>query len=201
MQSDIVLKKCKRTDPDYQRFRDRHYVPNKGCHGQQLHYLIYANDRLVGIISGASAVYAVKARDNFFGLNKDNRRAGLNSIINNVVFRLELHEKNLGTQILAKWRRTVARDWEERYGVQVHGFETFVVEEKHRKGAMYRADNWTCVGETAGNTKAHGSGGLTEKFSRVSTDKKLVFVKKIPKTKLCTSYNSTWRGKTDTCTN
>ena len=79
------------------------------------------------MISGASAVYAVKARDDYFGLNKDNKRSGLNSIINNVVFRLEKNIKNLGSQILALWRKTIARDWEEKYGVKVHGFETFII--------------------------------------------------------------------------
>lgn len=189
----IELTRCKRTDKDYQAIRDRHYVANRGCHGQQLHYLIKLNSNIIGIISGASSVYAVKSRDDFFGLTKENKRIALNSIINNVVFRLEYHEKNLGTQILSMWRRQVAKDWEEKYKVKVHGFETFVVEEDTRKGAMYKADNWTYLGITAGSTKSHK--GLANKSERVVTIPKLIFAIKIPKTKLCESYTPTWNIK------
>ncbi len=189
----LTLLKCKRTDLNYQAIRDRHYVPNKGCHGQQIHYLIYLDGTVIGIISGASAVYAVKARDEYFGLNKDNKKVALNSIINNVVFRLEYHEKNLGTQILSMWRKQIATDWELRYGVKVHGFETFIVEEDTRKGSMYKADNWIFLGETAGSTKSHN--GLNNKSERHITSKKLIFAIKIPKTKLCEAYTPTWNLK------
>lgn len=168
-------------------------MPNRGCHGQQLHYLVLADDVTVGIISGASSVWAVKCRDEFFGLNKDNKRAGLPSVINNVVFRLERHEPNLATQVLSMWRKRIAKDWESRYNVRVHGFETFVVEEDHRKGTLYKADNWTFLGETFGSTKTHS--GLASKSSRVATSKKLVFALKVADTALSTQYTSTWRGK------
>ena len=71
----------------------------------QEHYLVFLDNDVVGIISGASSVFAVKARDEYFGLNKVNKRPGLNSIINNVVFRLEKNLPNLGSQILALWRK------------------------------------------------------------------------------------------------
>jgi hypothetical protein len=189
----LELKRCKRTDPQYQEIRDRHYVLNRGCCGQQLHYLVLKDEKVIGIISGASAVFAVKARDDFFGLNKENKKVALNSIINNVVFRLELNEKNLGTQILSMWRKQIAIDWEERYKVKVHGFETFVVEEDYRKGSMYKADNWTYLGETQGSTKSHK--GLENPWVRKSTGKKLIFAIKIKNTKLCTEYHATWNLK------
>lgn len=190
----LELERCKRTDPEYQAIRDRHYIPNKGTHGQQIHYKIRYNGVVVGIISGASAVYAVKERDIFFGLTNENRRVALNSIVSNVVFRLEYHEKNLGTKILKMWRKQIAIDWEKQYGVQVHGFETFIIETDTRKGAMYKADNWTYLGETAGSTKVH-SNGLNAPATRESVVKKLIFAIKVPNTSLCTSYTSTWRGK------
>jgi len=190
----VALTRCKRTDPAYQAIRDRHYVPNRGTHGQQIHYLIWVEGEVVGIISGASSVYAVKARDEFFGLNKDNKRVALPSIINNTVFRLEKHIPNLATQVLSLWRKTIAVDWEARYGVRVHGFETFVVETDTRKGALYKPNNCTCLGETARSTKAHS--GLENKATRLSTIPRLIYALKIPKTKLSTSYNPTWNAKT-----
>ena len=71
MKSGIALEYCKRSDPRYQSIRDRHYVPNRGTHGQQLHFIIWSNDKIVGIISGASSVYGVKARDELFGIPPD----------------------------------------------------------------------------------------------------------------------------------
>lgn len=187
---DVTLERCKRTDARYQDIRNRHYVPNHGVFGQQLHYLIILDGNVVGIISGASAVYAVKARDEFFGLNKENKKVALPSIINNNVFRLEKNIPNLATQVLALWRRTIAQDWEDRYGVKVHGFETFVVEEPYRKGSLYKADNWTFLGETVGSTKTHN--GMGTKHERIKTQKKLIYAIKIPKTTLSTEYTPTW---------
>lgn len=193
MKYNIELVRCKRTDSIYQEIRNRHYVPNRGTHGQQLHYLIKLDGQVIGIISGASSVWAVKPRDDFFGLNKDNKKVALPSIINNTVFRLETHLPNLATQILKLWRCRVSQDWQERYKVTVHGFETFVVEEDYRKGSLYKADNWEFLGITQGNTKSHK--GLNTPSERSSTIPKLIFAKKIPNTVLSTSYTPTWNVK------
>lgn len=89
------------------------------------------------------------------------------------------------------WRKQVAKDWEEKYGVTVHGFETFVIENENRKGTLYKADNWTCIGETAGTarTRYHGIEGREE------VEKKLVFAKMIKGTHLATEYTATWNVK------
>ena len=49
MKYNIRLERCKRTDPRYQEIRDRHYIPNHGCIGQQIHYLVFLEDEVVGI--------------------------------------------------------------------------------------------------------------------------------------------------------
>ena len=176
MRYNVRLVRCRRSCAAYQEIRDRHYVPNHGAVGQQLHYLIYLDNRIVGIISGGSAAYAVGCRDAFFGITKDNRQVALNSIVDNTVFRLECNVPNLGTQILRQWRKQIAEDWEAQYGVAVAGYETFVIENENRKGAMYRADNWVFVGETQGNTKFHQH-GIEKQFVRRDVEKKLVFCK------------------------
>ena len=172
----IRLEQCKRSNYLYQEIRSRHYIPNHGAVGQQLHYLIFLEKECVGIISGGSAAYAVGCRDNFFGITKENRVVALNGIIDNTVFRLEKNLPNLGTQILKIWRNKVVEDWYLKYGVQVAGFETFIIENDRRKGAMYKADNWTFCGETSGSTKFHQH-GVEKQFIRVETGKKLVFCK------------------------
>lgn len=237
----IKLLICQRTNPLYAQFRDRHYISNNGCHGQQLHYLVLIDGRLHGVVSGASAVFGVKSRDDFFCLGRgyDEYRASilaskrdepfsrskpdaklkkiqLNSIINNVVYRIENAPKGVASQVLAAWRKRIASDWEELYGVRVAGFETFVVEgnlndrdevctDRNRTGALYLADNWEKVGLTAGNTKTHskdaGNGGLNVSHKRKDVSQKLVFVKRTTygkknrPTPLCTEYRATWQDK------
>ena len=195
--NNIVLEVCSRNDPRYVAFRNRHYIPNRKCHGQQIHFLIYHKESHVGIISGASSVYGVEARDKFFGIPKDKnikQKRYLPAIINNVVFRLERNEKNLGTQVISKFRRVSADLWRRLYGVDVIGFETFVIENENRKGSMYKADNWTYLGYTKGSTKSHK--GLLNKHERKATEVKMIFAIKT-KNKLPTvDYVSSWRATT-----
>lgn len=196
---EVTLEVCKNTDTRYKEIRDRHYVDNRGTHGQQIHFIIHYDGEIAGIISGASSVYAVKSRDDFFGIPKGRevrQKVFLPAIVNNVVFRLETHIPNLATKVLAKWRKVTAQLWEELYGVQVIGFETFVVEEDYRKGSLYLADNWKRVGETAGSTKAHK--GLTTASTRVETSKKLVYCRWIKGKQIVpkVEYVSSWRAST-----
>jgi hypothetical protein len=158
---EITLERCKRTDPRYVEIRNRHYVPNAGVVGRALHYLAFENNSLVGIISGGSSTYAVKARDEFFGLDLCKafdrfyeegapiRPEMLGTIINNTIFRLEVHKPNLATRVLAHWRRQIVTDWEDAYGDGVMGFETYILEHAQRVGTLYKADNWTHVGKTS----------------------------------------------------
>jgi len=144
----------------------------RGHQGQQIHYLIWYDQegwKNVGAISGGSAVYSTAPRDEFFHITKENRLkvlsdgtelSTLNGIIDNTLFRLELHEKNLASKIVSLWRKKVVEDWRFLYSVEPYGFETFVEESeiengKQRNGHLYLADNWTLAGETSGSTKHH----------------------------------------------
>ena len=206
----IELALCQRTHPAYVRFRDEHYITNNGCHGQQLHYLVMIEGKLHGILSGASAVYGVKSRDLFFGIKTEKRKVQLNSIINNVVYRLVDAPKNAASQALAQWRKQIAADWEHLYQVKVAGFETFVIEgslndkdevctDRTRTGALYRADNWDMLGITAGNTKTHstktGSGGMGTAHKRKQVCKKLIFARKVKSVPLAEFYKATWQDR------
>lgn len=194
----IKLEFCKRSDSRYQEIRNRHYVENKGTHGQQIHFIIWYDSEIAGIISGASSVFAVKDRDDFFKIPKDKHektKKYLPSIINNTVFRLEKHIPNLATAVLSKWRKVCSKLWFELYGVEVIGFETFVVEEDYRKGTLYKADNWLYVGETKGSTKSHN--GLDNKSTRIKTSIKMIYCKWAGKNKTPKNeYISSWRAET-----
>lgn len=205
----IELEFCRRTDPRYVEMRDRHYIPNKGAHGQQLHFLIYDKGEHIGIISGGSCVWWVAGRDKFFSIPKDKEQRAslyLSAIVNNTVFRLEETYPNLGTRVLAVWRRTMQQVWPMLYGVPIIGFETFIEEEirgdgHDRVGSMYRADNWTYVGTTVGKTKTHsveaGNTGLTGGALWSESTPKLVYCRwaKRPVTPR-TPYVSSWKKAT-----
>lgn len=159
----------------------------------------------LGVISGASAVYGVKARDLFFGIDHAKRKVQLNSIINNVVYRIENAPKNVPSQALAMWRKRIAADWEFLYQVKVAGFETFVIEAdlddgRTRTGALYRADNWSMLGLTSGNTKSHAAannaGGMNTAHTRKSVCQKLILGRKVKGVALAESYQATWRDRT-----
>lgn len=156
----------------------------------------------LGVISGASAVYGVKARDQFFGIDNAKRKVQLNSIVNNVVYRVEQAPRNVPSQVLAMWRKRIAADWEFLYRVKVAGFETFVIEAeiddgRTRSGALYRADNWSMLGITAGSTKTHAaadkSGGMNAAHTRKTVCQKLILARKVKGVPLAESYEATWR--------
>jgi hypothetical protein len=208
LQFDLCLEFCSKNDPRYQRIRKRHYVVYRGVHGQQIHFLIRHHSKIVGIISGASPVYATLPRDNFFGITKQNRQKCLNGIIDNVLFRLEKHEPNLASRCLSIWRKVTALLWEDLYQVPVFGFETFIDEVRagygFRDAALYKADNWMIVGETSGSTKHHGSEGLTgglqgKSFARRIVPKKQIVVKwrEGYHTPQEYAYKSSWKTQTE----
>jgi hypothetical protein len=184
----------------------------RGHQGRQIHYLIWYEThegwKNVGAISGGSAVFATRVRDEFFHINKDNREKVINGIIDNTLFRLERHEFNLASRIVSLWRKEVVKDWEGLYGVKPYGFETFVEFAEidavtQRVGSLYLADNWVRVGETAGITKNHVGKGLTgglhgNPFTRENVPKKIVLCKWIDpftEPQVC-EYKSSWRGQT-----
>ena len=199
----VSLELVQRTNPLYKQFRSRHYIPDRGLVGQQLLYLVFYGNEVVGVIGGASAVFTSQARDEFWDLSpdKDTKTRQLNSIVNNCIFRLEYPAPNLATIVLAMWRKRIATDWKKQYGVEVAGFETFVVEErlwngKTRNGACYRADNW----ELQGITKGYGDTNVRgrEHQDKTLKAKKLIYCKRITGKELCSQYTSSWNDKEKT---
>ena len=197
-QKDLVrLELVKRSDPLYKQFRSRHYIPDRGLVGQQLQYLVFYGSEVVGVIGGASAVFTSHTRDEFWGFSEDRatKTRQLNSVINNNIFRLEYPAPNLATMVLAMWRKRIVQDWQDLYGVEVAGFETFVVEErlwngKTRNGACYRADNWELVGITKGygDTNVRGR----EHQDKRLKSRKLIYCRRIPGRDLCADYKTSW---------
>ena len=195
--SKVRLQLVKSSDPIYIQYRKEHYIPNRGVVGQQLQYLIFYGSEVVGVIGGASAVFTSEFRDEYWELSDDRdlKTKQLNSIINNNIFKLDYPAPNLATIVLGMWRKQIASDWKNLYGVEVAGFETFVVEErlwnkKTRNGACYRADNWELVGITKGygDTNVRGR----EHKNKTLQAKKLIYCLKIKGKQLCSEYETAW---------
>ena len=193
----VRLELIKSSNPLYIEYRKKHYIPNRGTVGQQLQYLIFYKGDVVGVIGGASAVYKSEDRDSFFGLSEEKqlKTRQLNSLINNNIFKLDYPARNLATIVLKKWRKQIAQDWESLYGVEVYGYETFVIEERlwngqTRNGGCYRADNWELVGLTKGYGKTNTRGRTHN--NKLLQSKKLIYCIKNKNKKLCTEYETSW---------
>jgi len=144
---DLYLEFCERTDPRYKDIRDRHYVPNRGAQGRQLHFLIHYKGEIVGIVSAGSPIWSRKERDKFFGITRENRAAALNCVVNMTVFRLEKREPNLASRVISMWEKVVPYLWREIYGTEVCGFETLIEPTNGRNGSSYKAAGWTNASE------------------------------------------------------
>ena len=197
----VKLELVQRNDPLYVEWRKNHYIPHRGVVGQQLQYLVFYGDEIAGVIGGASAVFTNQARNDYFGLSdeKDLKAKQLTSIVNNNIFRLTNPAPNLASIVLGMWRKRICKDWKTLYGVEVAGFETFVVEERlwdgrKRDGACYRADNWELVGISKGYKNTNVRGRETNNKSLKS--KKLVYCQKIKGKELNTKhYQTAWFDK------
>jgi hypothetical protein len=228
----IFLQFCSSSNLLFVGFEERHYVEKMGVHqdatensvaigkprghqGQQVHYLVWVGANLIGAISGGSSIFSCSPRDEFFGLDtlakpkKGESSPYLSGIIHNTLFRLEDAPVE-ASKVLALWRAQAIKDWEVLYGATVYGFETTVLANrahlgdfKNSRGTLYLADNWVCVGETAGSTKDHVGKGMTggehgKPHTRRSVPKKLVYCRWVSGhvAPLVCAYQSSWRGAT-----
>lgn len=116
----------------------------------------------------------------FFQFQDNDHSENSTKILNNNVFRIIYPEKNLGTKILKVARNLVRRDYRYKYGDELVGLVTFV--EKPRTGAVYKADNWNCLGETQGITvRRRGSDWTNKQYGKGKT--KHIFAYKFKETR------------------
>jgi hypothetical protein len=112
---------------------------------------------------------------------KDN----FNSFASNWRFCMRERIKNAGTQILKELRIQAPLQWKEKYNDDLKYLITFVA--GGNNGAVYKADNWSMIGETAGlpkhksvSMKWDNKESLKEKYVKpTGENKKLIFFKKI----------------------
>jgi hypothetical protein len=162
------------------------YVPTMDSVGRRIDWLVYHNYEVVGMIGIGSSVYPPpKDLLRYLGVSKDQYRPIFNTLANNWRFCLSTPIKNLGTQVLKLVRNDAPIAWMKKYGDELKYILTFVGADK--KGAVYKADNWTHIGYTAGlpehkssSMKWDSGEQLKEKFVKpTGENKKMIFIKPV----------------------
>lgn len=161
----IILKITKRTDYRLLERMANHYSKPKGFVGRNICYAI--TDELgnyYGHIVAGSATLHLKGRHEFLNTS----RKDLNNIVNNVFFNCKPVEskyptRNFTSKVVKLFCETVSKDWYDKYGDRVLGFETLV--EAPRTGELYLRAGFTLVGETVGYTCKRISGVGTDNWT------------------------------------
>jgi len=131
-----------------------HYLGYQPLPGAQLRYFVHAGDQLIALLGFGAAAWKTRPRDQFIGWTPSQREQQLHRVVNNARF-LTLpwvRCPNLASAILGRAARRLAEDWQTQYGYRPVLLETFVEHPRFR-GSVYRAANWTHLGETAGRGK------------------------------------------------
>jgi uncharacterized protein DUF4338 len=131
-----------------------HYLGYQPLPGAQLRYFIQAGGRILALLGFGAAAWKTQPRDLFIGWSPKQREARLHLVVNNARFLILpwVRCKNLASRILGMAARTLADDWQHRYGYRPVLLETFVERPRFR-GTCYQAANWTLLGETKGRGK------------------------------------------------
>ena len=166
------------------------YVPTYQSVGRRIDWLIYDDDtfplQAVGMIGIGSSVYPPpKAMLEYMGLSKSEYKDVFNSVSNNWRFCMKKSIKNGGTQILKQLRLLAPKAWKDKYCDDLKYLITFVGGDNN--GAVYKADNWKMVGETAGLPKHKSSSmkwNTKEELKKLfvkptGEDKKLIFMRRL----------------------
>jgi Domain of unknown function (DUF4338) len=162
---EIKLERVKRTDPRLLADMAIHYSEPKGFVGRNICYVVIHDGRHYGGIVAGSSTLHLSGRDKFFGITKEHKKTALRSIVNNIFYHVTgpYPLRNFTIKVLEQFRKRARKDWEEKYGDPVIGFESLV--ELPRTGEVYRRDGWTEVGTTAGYTCKRTAGKGTDSWS------------------------------------
>lgn len=125
------------------------YVASARTVGRCLKYLIYYDNRIVGTFwVGSGFKPTPKSILNHFSMSQSQYDDIFNEIADNKRFCMIERIPNLGSQILKTIRQRVKSDWYEKYNNDLRAILTTIGGDKN--GAVYLADNWKVIGQTAG---------------------------------------------------
>jgi SRSO17 transposase len=131
-----------------------HYLGYKKLLGHRLKYIAFIKNQPVAALSFSAPALKLKSRDAHIGWSDVQRKEFLSCLACNSRFLIVpwIKIKNLASHVLSRSVRCLKKDWEKHFGKQLLLIETFVDPEKF-KGTIYKAANWTYVGQTYGSAK------------------------------------------------
>jgi SRSO17 transposase len=135
-----------------------HYLGAPALVGANLKYLVRGRGgELLAVLGWHAAVERLRCRDEWIGWDAAQRAGLLRHLANNARFLVLpwVRVKNLASAILSEGVKILARDWLQRYGVELWLLESFIDPSRFR-GTCYRAANWTRIGWTEGYAKRQG---------------------------------------------
>ena len=162
------------------------YVPTYKSVGRRIDWLILVDGEIKGMIGIGSSTYPpCKDILNKLDLSKAEYRDIFNSIANNWRFCVTESIPNLGTRVLKVLRHHAPIEWNKKYGDELKYLITFVG--GGHNGAVYKADNWEQIGETAGlpshksvSMKWDDGLAIKNKFVKpTGENKKIIFLKEL----------------------
>lgn len=162
------------------------YVPSFKSVGRRIDWLIDVDGEIVGMIGIGSSTYPpCKDILRRLGKTKNEYREIFNSIANNWRFCMVKKIPNVGTRVLKLLRHQAPIEWNRKYGDTLKYLITFVG--GGHDGAVYKADNWEVIGNTAGlpshkslSMKWDDGDALKSKFVKpTGENKKVIFFKEL----------------------
>lgn len=133
---------------------EHHYLGYTQPVGEQLKYIVYAQNQPIACLAWSSAARHIDCRDRFIGWPQPVRKAKLYLMAYNSRFLLLpwVRVPHLASHILGRMSRVLARDWQAIYGHPIYYMETFVDKDRFA-GTCYKAANWIYLGDTTGRGK------------------------------------------------
>lgn len=131
-----------------------HYLGYSHSVGEQLKYLIYTGNRVIGAMGFSSAPRHIGSRDKFIGWDANKRRKNIHLIAYNTRFLILpwVRVPYLASHLLSKISKILPMDWQKKYNHSIYYLETFVDTERF-EGTCYKAANWINLGNTTGRGK------------------------------------------------
>lgn len=125
------------------------YVSSARTVGRCLKYIISYGGKDVGTFwIGSGFKPTPKAILNHFNMSQSEFDEIFNEVADNKRFCMIERIPNLGSQILKTIRNRAKNDWRKKYNNELRAIITTIGSDKN--GAVYLADNWNKIGETAG---------------------------------------------------
>ena len=148
-----------------------HYLGSLRKIGETLWYVATWQDAWAALVSFSASAWKCGVRDRWIGWDFRHQYDRLKLVVNNSRFLIlpHGHVPNVGSHILSLCQKRLPHDWQERFGHPVLLLETFVDPERFR-GTVYKAANWTYVGNSRGFRR-------TRKGYSAAPSPKMVFLK------------------------